>query len=328
MQQAWEGGIMANIKDIAKLAGVSVTTVSRVLNGHPYVSKAKREAVLQAMETADYERNINAVHLSRGRTNLIGVVVPYITRPYFGMVVEGIADEAIKDNYKLVLIQSNYEVERELDALMMLKLKQIDALIICSRTCSWEIVDEYTQYGPIIVLEDGRGHHVSSIFMDHYQSFTRALTYLRGKGHDKVGYCLARQSSPNSNLREAAYRDFYMNRNEAYNHDYMFYDCVQLEDGEWIMQRILKMDDPPTALLVTSDQVAAGILSFCRENGIEVPGQLAIVGFDNQPIARMMHITTFEIPLVEIGRRALLQAVDGGQAHEEIQLNMIERQTV
>ncbi|KAI7252595.1 hypothetical protein KC345_g11462 [Hortaea werneckii] len=244
------------------------------------------------------------------------------------MVVEGIADEAIKDNYKLVLIQSNYELERELDALMMLKLKQIDALIICSRTCSWETVEEYAHYGPIIVLEDGRGRKVSSIFMDHYQSFTAALTYLRSKGHQKIGYCLARQSSPNSNLREAAYRDFYKNLNEVYDEDYIFYDCVHLEDGEWIMQRILKMEDPPTALLVTSDQVAAGILTFCKENEIAVPGRLAIVGFDNQPIARMMHITTFEIPLMEIGRRAFLLAVDGSPSHEEIHLNMIERLTV
>jgi DNA-binding LacI/PurR family transcriptional regulator len=292
------------------------------------VSKLKREAVLQAMETADYERNINAVHLSKGRTNLIGVVVPYITRPYFGMLVEGIADEAIKDNYKLVLIQSNYEAERELGALMMLKLKQIDALIICSRTCSWEIVEEYAEYGSIIVLEDGRGRKVSSIFMDHYKSFTSALTYLRSKGHHKVGYCLARRASPNSMRREAAYRDFYESRNETYNQDYMFYDCVQLEDGEWIMQRILEMKDPPTALLVTSDQVAAGILTYCQDHEIVVPGRLAIVGFDNQPIARIMHITTFEIPLFEIGRRAFVQAVNGSCSHEEIQLNLIERLTV
>ncbi|WP_345773417.1 LacI family DNA-binding transcriptional regulator [Paenibacillus sp. 19GGS1-52] len=132
---------MANIKDIAKLAGVSVTTVSRVINGHPYVSTLKKEAVQRAMEMENYERNINAVHLSKGKTNLIGVVVPSIRRPYFGMVVEGIADEAIKDNYTLVLIQTNYEVEREMDALMMLKLKQIDALIICSKTSGWDVVE-------------------------------------------------------------------------------------------------------------------------------------------------------------------------------------------
>ncbi|MNO24462.1 Catabolite control protein B [compost metagenome] len=319
---------MANIKDIARIAGVSVTTVSRVINGHPYVSTVKREAVQRAMEVANYERNINAVHLSRGKTNLIGVVVPSIRRPYFGMEVEGIAEEAIKDNYKLVLIQTNYEIGREMDALMMLKLKQIDALIICSKACSWDIVEEYTQYGPIIVLEDARGRKVSSIFIDHYKNFSSALAYLKGKGHHKIGYCLARKSSPNSKQRAAAYRDFYKNLNEEYNPEHLFHDCMDMEDGEWIMQRIRDMEDPPTALLVTSDQVAAGILTYCREHDIRVPDQLAIVGFDNQPIAKIMNITTFEIPIVQIGRRAFLHVIDGSHSHEEIPIHLIERATV
>ncbi|MGG6311512.1 LacI family DNA-binding transcriptional regulator [Paenibacillus macerans] len=319
---------MANIKEIAKLAGVSVATVSRVINDHPYVSEEKREAVKRAMEAANYERNINAVHLSRGKTNLIGVVVPSIRRPYYGLLVDGIADEAIKDNYKLVFIQSDYEVERELDALMMLKLKQIDGLIIGSRACEWEVVEEYAKYGPITVLEDARGRGVSSIFFDHYDSFTRALAYLWEKGHRKIGYCLARKSSPNSLRRAAAYLDFYASVGQAYDPAYVFYDCALLEDGEWIMERILGMEDPPTALLVTSDQVAAGILACCRERGIQVPDELAIVGFDNQPIAKMLNITTFEIPLIEIGRKLFQQATRDRQVHLEIPLHLIERSTV
>lgn len=319
---------MANIKEIAKLAGVSVSTVSRVINDHPYVSPEKREAVKRAMEAANYERNINAVHLSRGKTNLIGVVVPSIRRPYYGMLVDGIAEEAMKDNYKLVFIQTDYEVERELDALMMLKLKQIDGLIIGSRSCEWEIVEEYAKYGPITVLEDGRGRNVSSIFFDHHGRFTRALTYLWDKGHRKIGYCLARRSSPNSLRRTAAYRDFLAGRQQAYQPDYVFYECALMEDGEWIMERILRMENPPTALLVTSDQVAAGILAYCSERGIDVPDKLAIVGFDNQPIAKMLKITTFEIPLAEIGRRLFRQILAGEPTHMEIPLHLIERSTV
>lgn len=319
---------MANIKEIAKLAGVSVSTVSRVINDHPYVSPEKREAVKRAMDAANYERNINAVHLSRGKTNLIGVVVPSIRRPYYGMLVDGIADEAMKDNYKLVFIQTDYEVKRELDALMMLKLKQIDGLIIGSRACEWEVVEEYAKYGPITVLEDGRGRNVSSIFFDHSGSFTRALTYLWGKGHRKIGYCLARKSSPNSLRRTAAYRDFLAGKHQAYRPDYVFYDCALLEDGEWIMERIRRMEDPPTALLVTSDQVAAGILAYCTERGIQVPDELALVGFDNQPIAKMLNMTTFEIPLAEIGRQLFRQATAETRSHLEIPLLFIERSTV
>ncbi|MBE9918082.1 LacI family DNA-binding transcriptional regulator [Paenibacillus donghaensis] len=319
---------MANIKDIARIAGVSVTTVSRVMNNHPYVREDKRKAVMQAMKQANYHRNINAVHLSTGKTNLIGVVVPFINLPYFGTVIDGIAGEAVKDNYKLVMIQTNYEEQREIEALEMLKDKQVAALIICSKMSSWEVVEAYASFGPIAVLEDGRGRKLSSTYINHYQCFTDALHYLHQKGHRKIGYCMSRKNGTSSRQREAAYRDFMKSINEPVNENYIFYKCLHFEDGEIIMQRMSQMDNPPTALLVTGDQLAAGILICCKERGISVPGDLAIVGFDNQPIAKVLNITTFELPLAEIGRKLYYQAVQNKHFHQEIPAIFIERLTV
>ena len=96
-----------------------------------------------------------------------------------------------------------------------------------------------------------------------------------------------------------------------------------------MVQRLLNLDNPPTALLVTSDFAAAGIVTSCREKGIRIPEDLAIMGFDNQPIAKIMHITTLEIPLVEMGKKLMLQAIDSeSRTHEEISVKLIERQTV
>lgn len=320
---------MANIKDIAKMAGVSVTTVSRVLNNHPYVSEEKREAVKHAMEVCNYQPNLNAVHLSKGETLLIGVVIPFTNHPYFGLLVEGIANEAVKNNYKLVLFQTNYEEKREIEALRMLQYKQIDALIICSRKCEWNTIEEYEAYGPIVLCEDSRGKNVSSIYIDHYQTFSKALAYLHHKGHQKIGYCVGRRSGANSKLREKAYKDFLRERNEPFNYEYIFYDCLKFEDGVQVVQELMKMRIPPTALLVTSDMVAAGMITYCKEIGVKVPEELAIMGFDNQPIAKIMHITTMEIPLVEMGRKLFLQAIDNkGPSHEEVKVKLIERETV
>ncbi|MEH6944937.1 LacI family DNA-binding transcriptional regulator [Bacillus sp. JJ722] len=320
---------MANIKDIAKMAGVSVTTVSRVINNHPYVSTEKKNAVLNAMDLCNYQRNINAVHLSKGQTFLIGVVVPYTNHPYFGQLVEGIAKEAIKKNYKLVLLQTNYEKDREIEAFMMLKHKQIDSLIICSRNCEWNMIEEYLSYGPIILFEDAKGKNVSATYIDHYKSFFTALEYLYNKGHRKIGYCLGRKSGTNSQQRERAYIDFSDKINMPVVPEYIFYDCNNFEDGVQVVRRISEMNNPPTALLVSSDIVAAGILTFCKEKGIEIPNDLAIMGFDNQPIAKIMHITTLEIPLCEIGRKLFIQAVNNTSiSREEIQVTLIERQTV
>jgi DNA-binding LacI/PurR family transcriptional regulator len=320
---------MANIKDIAKMAGVSVTTVSRVLNRHPYVSEEKKEAVLNAIKESNYQPNINAIHLSTGKTFLVGVVVPFSNHPYFGYLIEGIAEEALKHNYKLVLFQTNYEEERELEALTMLKLKQIDALIICSRICKWETINEYVSYGPIVLCEDARDKSVSSTFIDHYKSFTAALDYLFQKGYENIGYCIGRNSGTNSLQRHQSYRDFLKKIKQPFIKDYIFYDCYQLDDGERVVEKLLNMDQPPSALLVTSDQVAAGILTCCKEHQIAIPDDLAILGFDNEPIAKVMNITTLEIPLFEVGRKLFGQAMQQAKTtHEEVEVKLIERLTV
>ena len=148
---------MTNIKDLAKMAGVSVTTVSRVLNKHPYVSEEKRKAVQEAIQQSNYQQNINAVHLSMGKTFLYWCGCSIYRSHYFAMLIKGIANEALKNNYNLVLFQTNYIESLELEAMQMLKQKQIDALIICSGICTWNTVEAYLPYGPIILCEDTRG---------------------------------------------------------------------------------------------------------------------------------------------------------------------------
>ncbi|MER2256753.1 MAG: LacI family DNA-binding transcriptional regulator, partial [Priestia megaterium] len=112
---------MTNIRDIAKKAGVSVSTVSRVLNHHPYVKEEKRRLVEQVIHELNYEQNINAVHLSKGKTNMIAVVLPFINHPYFSLLLEGVASQALEKHYQLVICQTNYDVKKEEEALHMLK---------------------------------------------------------------------------------------------------------------------------------------------------------------------------------------------------------------
>lgn len=321
---------MTNIRDLAKIAGVSVTTVSRVLNNHPYVSEEKRKAVLTAIQQCNYQQNINAVHLSMGKTFLVGVVVPFIDHPYFALLMKGMANEALENNYKLVLFQTNYVEERELEALQLLKQKQIDALIICSRISSWSTIEEHMSYGPIILCEDTRGKRVSSTYVDHYKSFIFALKYLYTKGHRKIGYCIGRNSGTNSRYRQAAFMDFIADYQLSYEPDYIFEQCLHFEDGERVIERIKQMANPPSALLVTSDEVAAGIVACAQTQHISIPRDLALIGFNNQPIAKMMNITTIEIPLVEIGRKLFLQGLNDTKepSYQEIPVTLIERQTV
>lgn len=319
---------MTNIKDLAKMAGVSVTTVSRVLNNHPYVSEEKRKSVLEAIRVSNYHQNINAVHLSKGKTQMIGVVLPYSDHPYFAMLLKGIAKQALETNYKLVLFQTDYKESMELEALQMLKQKQIDSLIICSRACDWSTIKEYLPFGSIVLCEDVRGKQVSSTFVDQYKIFMNALEYLHQKGHKKMGYCIGRKSGTNSEHRELAYRDFLKKYNLPYRSEYIFDQCLYFEDGEKVVKQLKEMNQPPSALLVTSDQVAAGMVTCCQKQGISIPENLSIIGFDNEPIAKMMDITTIEIPLVEMGINLFLQAINDEESNHEVTFQLIERGSV
>ncbi len=114
----------------------------------------------------------------------------------------------------------------------------------------------------------------------------------------------------------------------SYQPDYIIDKCIYFEDGEKAIKQLKKMEIPPTALLVTSDQVAAGIVVSCQKHGISIPNQLSIIGFDNEPIAKMMNITTIEIPLLEMGRNLFLQAVQDDLSNKELSSRLIERETV
>ncbi|WP_312094394.1 LacI family DNA-binding transcriptional regulator, partial [Niallia sp.] len=309
---------MTNIKDLAKMAGVSVTTVSRVLNNHPYVSKEKRNAVLEAIRESNYEQNINAVHLSKGKTQMIGVVLPFSDHPYFALLLKGIAKQALENNYKLVLFQTDYMESRELEALQMLKQKQIDSLIICSRSCEWSVIKEYVQYGRIVLCEDVNGKEVSSTFVNQYKIFLNALEFLYQKGHKKVGYCIGRKTGPSSRLRALAYQEFLAKNNLSYFDEYIIDQCNYFEDAEKVMGKIQSMATPPTALIVTSDQVAAGIVTCCQKQGIKIPEELAIIGFHNEPIAKMMEISSIEIPLFDMGKNLLQQAISNDITNKEM----------
>jgi len=294
---------MTNIKNLAKMAGVSVTTVSRVLNKHPYVSEEKKNAVLEAVKNSNYQQNINAVHLSKGKTQLIGVVLPFSDHPYFGLLLKGIANQALENNNKLVLFQTDYIESREMEA--------------------------YSQYGPIVLCEQiKKGTKVSTIFVDHYKTFYDALEYLYRKGHEKIGYCIGRKKGTNSQYRDLAYRDFLEKYRLPYNEGYVMDSCLYFEDGEKVIKQIKEMETPPSALLVTSDQVAAGIVTCSQKQGIRIPNELAIIGFDNEPIANMMDITTIEIPLVEMGENLFRQAIEWDTLHKELFVKLIERGTV
>ncbi|PLT33959.1 LacI family DNA-binding transcriptional regulator [Bacillus sp. V5-8f] len=319
---------MANIKDIAQIAGVSVSTVSRVLNNHPYVSSEKKQAVLQAIDQLQYTRNINAVHLSRGNTNLIGVVIPYTNHRYFGRIMEGISRQANVFGYHLVIFQTNYDKEKERQALEMLKMKQLDGLIICSKINELKTIHEYKQYGPIIFCEDLAQTTFPSVSIDHYAAFSCAIEFLHKKGYRKIGYSLGRKTGRNSHLRAKAYEDATKKYGLETKPEWIFEGCYNMGDGSDIFRKWIDFENRPEALIITSDQAAAGCILSAKQAGIDIPGNLAVIGFDNDDIAKLIGITTVSLPLGAIGKTAFDLFMENKDPQKiKLEFELIERQS-
>ncbi|MGM0948734.1 MAG: LacI family DNA-binding transcriptional regulator [Bacillota bacterium] len=321
---------MANIKDIAEKAGVSVTTVSRVINNHPYVSEDKRNRVLEAMEALAYARNIHAVHLSKGFSNLIGVVLPTINLPYFAELIAGIADAAAESGIHLSLFQTNYDVEKEIFALSQLKQRQVDGLIFCSKTLADEKLIEWE--GPILLCQNSDIGRFPTISIPHHQAFRCGLDYLITKGHKKIAICLARKKGMNSHFRIKAYKEALEEIGEAFHEDWVIEKAITINDGKALFHKWKKWKEKPTAIFVANDQVSAGLLLEAKAQRISVPDELAILSVDNHEISQSLGVTTIDIQTKEMGKQAfaMLEKRIQGQPIERkvLDYRLIERSTV
>ncbi|MFE4714162.1 LacI family DNA-binding transcriptional regulator [Paenibacillus sp. NPDC056722] len=326
---------MANIKEIARISGVSVTTVSRVLNNHPYVSEDKRNAVLNTIEQLNYRRNMNAVHLITGRTKSVAVIMPLIRIYYFSIIMEGLAQEALLAQYRLVLCQTNYRPEEELKVLEMLRNKEIDGVVIVSTSLKPEVIEEYTAYGPIVTCQNSGESRFSSVYIEHYAAFRHGLQYLADKGYRSIGYCDGRKHGSSSSIRQSAFRDFHRESGLPLHEEWMIFDCLNEEHGAALLHRLSAMEERPEAIIVAGDHVAAALMIEAGKQGIRIPEDLAVIGFDNQPIGKLLGLTTIDNKLFEMGAAAF-QTIheqihgDGGSqpVHRKLNYELIERSSV
>ncbi|UKS55954.1 LacI family DNA-binding transcriptional regulator [Exiguobacterium acetylicum] len=286
---------MTNIRDLAREANVSVTTVSRVLNDHPYVANEKRRAVREAIEKLGYIRNQTAVHLSTGMTKTVGVMLPFVDHPYHAAILQGIAQAAFDASYRFLTWQTNYIETHEQLALDALAQQEIDALIIVSHSLPLSAILPYERYGPIVFCE----HHedVAAVYIDHYTAFQQGLVHLRQQGHTSIGICLGRPDSTNSLARKHAYE-------EVVSDAFVYEQTLTIEDGANVARRWMQQKQRPTAILTASDHVAAGLILELRKQGYQVPGDLSVIGFDGSELAEVLSMTTIAIPYATIGRHA------------------------
>ncbi|WP_217558568.1 LacI family DNA-binding transcriptional regulator [Paenibacillus sp. GbtcB18] len=316
---------MANINDIARRAGVSVSTVSRVLNHHPHVSQLKKAAVQRVIDELDYVPNRSAVDLIRKETRSFGVIMPYNNNQAFDQLLHGILNRSVERDYTVMVLPTKYNTEKELSYLNKLKNKQLDGIIITSRANSWDAIIPFTKYGAIVACEYTEHPEIGCAYMDRYGSYLETFQILKDKGHSHVAFTTARGEESNSTqLTIKAYRQIYGN----FLPEYHIKDCYNIADGVRAAQQLLQSELKPTAIYANGDEVATGIYQYARSIGIGVPEDLAIIGQENQPVGIGLELSTVDHQLVKVGELAFDLAIEKSKEKVEIPYRIILRQSI
>ena len=307
---------MTNIRDIAKLTGYSVSTVSRVINNHPYVDETKRAEILSVIKELEYVPNASARQLSYGRTKNIGVILPYTDHPYFDQLVSGIIESAFNEDYKVTFLPTNYQVERERMYLEEFAGKRFDGLIVTSRANPLAVLLSYQKYGPIIFCEEIKETKASCVFINREESLKEALNYLKTQGVENLGVTLGRSGrlSYNSKITLEICKKIFPN----FDLQNIFWNCIDYEQGvkaaKYFKQK--KID----GILSNTDAVAAAIL----QNGL-LESKKRVIGRDNLLISKLLAFSTIDHGLRECGETAFILFIEEKMEQIKIPYRFIQR---
>ncbi|MCC2752085.1 LacI family DNA-binding transcriptional regulator [Enterococcus gallinarum] len=286
---------MATIRDIARMTGYSITTVSRVINGHPYVEEQKRQTILAMMKELNYKPNKIAQKLSSGKTFNVGVIVPFVNHPFFDRILNGIMEEAFAQQYKVTILPTNFDKALEKDYLEEFAAKGFDGLIVITRANHIETFRPYLENGPIVFCEDASGTDVPFVTIDQVGSVTASILYLKEQGVKRLGLTLGRSKrlSCNSINTIAKAKELF----PGFSEEDIFWDCIKAEDGE--AAAVFFKDRGVDGIITNGDEIAATILSQYGERKAPL-----IIGQENLLISRLLNFSTVEFHLHLCGREA------------------------
>lgn len=289
---------MANIRDIARITGYSVSTISRVINNNPYVAEEKRQKVLAVMKDMNYKPNHNARMLSYGKTRNIGVILPYVNHPYFDELMSGITQAAFSCDYKVTLLPTHYNPKVERKYLDEFAAKGFDALIVTSRANPLEILLPYLSYGRIIFCENISSLSDGCVFIDRKQAISEVFTELRKKGISRLGVTLGRSAklSSNSKITVQLAKEYFT----EFTEENIFWDCLTTEDG--IMAAEFFQEQGCEAIFTNGDIVAAGIKQTAKTDAF-------LIGRDNLLISEVLQFSTIDFHLQQCGKTAFDLAI-------------------
>ncbi|MFS7221987.1 HTH-type transcriptional regulator GalS [Rahnella inusitata] len=313
---------MVTIRDVARLAGVSVATVSRVLNNPSIASKEAREQVLRAVETLGYRPNANAQALATQSSDTIGVVVMDVSDPFFGALVKAV-DTVAQLHQKYVLIGNSYHIaEKERHAIEVLIRQRCNALIVHSKALGDDELARFMDQvsGMVLINRVIPGYEHRCVWLNNVSGAEMATRLLLSQGHQRIGYIGSSHAIEDDAQR---YQGYVQAMTQPMTQSHQTHDAPpaiwraqgspDLQGGEAAMVELLGRNLHLSAVFTYNDSMAAGAMAVLKENGINVPNDFSLVGFDDIPIARYTSpkMTTVRYPIVSMATLATELALKG-----------------
>lgn len=323
------------IREIADLAGVSIATVSRVMNGHSDVSAETRDLVTRIVREHGYATNRSARGLSAGRTGLVGVLVPLVYPVYFSAILAGAAEALYEQELRLVLSPTQHEHDREVTLLDRLIHGMTDgALIVLPEESSAEL-SRLVEQGYRFVVVDPRlplDEEIPSVSAAHASGADQAMQHLLELGHRRIAAITGPRGWVATEERRRGYHAALAAHGILPDPELEQEADFEIEPGRVAARRLLDLADPPTAIFAFNDNLAIGAIQAARERGVGVPEDLSIVGFDDVEPSTIVTpaLTTVRQPLAEMGRTAvsLLMRLLERQRFETLRIELATRLVV
>jgi LacI family transcriptional regulator len=326
------------IRDIASLAGVSIATVSRVLNGRPDVSPETRETVLQLVREHNFSFNRSARSLASGRTGLIGLTTPLVHAEYFALLMSGAAEALYERDLRSVMCPTLHEHDREVSLLDRLMHGTTDgAILLLPSESSEELAALQDRDFPFVVLDprEPLDDRIPVVSAAHWSGARSAVDHLTGLGHRRVAAITGPSSWLASIDRLDGYHAALAARGILAPAEYIRESDFQLEGGHLATQQLLDLPEPPTAIFAFNDNMAIGAMRAAQDRGLVIPRDLSVVGFDDSWGATIVSppLTTVSQPLQEMGRVAvslLIRLLEGRRVQTlriELSTKLVVRQS-
>ncbi|HVF61319.1 MAG TPA: LacI family DNA-binding transcriptional regulator [Thermoanaerobaculia bacterium] len=309
-----------SIRDVAREAGVSAATISRVLNGHTAVAEETRRRVAEAVERLNYVPHGGARSLITRRTETVGVLLPDLYGEFFSELIRGIDQTARRRGYH-VLVSGAHSDAAEVEAVLRALRGRVDGLIVMSPDV--DTSPALARYGgalPIVLLDSvAEGIDLDAITIDNYGGARSMVRHLLGLGHQRIALLGGPAHNRDARERARGWREALADAGLPAPADLVFPGDFSEASGHAAGRWLAELAPRPTAVFAANDAMAVGFLSALREIGLAVPEDLALGGFDDIPISRYLNppLTSVRVPIAELGSRAMQHVLSLLESREE-----------